>query len=298
MEEQKKPDSLNDFFEKMAFQKIKRMLLENAGVDCSGYREEYLKRRFEVRLRATGTKTYGKYAIYLRNNREEFKNLLNDLTINYTMFFRDTDVYKYLEKVLLPKILQSSNPTKIWSAGCATGEEPYSLAILVLKVLKQGVAGHPVTIFASDIDKDALSTAAKGQYNLKQLSNLEAALIGQFFTKEGETYRVNDCVRQLIYFHELNLMAPPMHQNLDLILCRNVMIYFSKESQQKIHMSFFKVLKEGGYFITGKSEILSGEPAKKFLPVDHQVRVYQKPYKTSEPLTLGTLNPISKALSV
>jgi len=292
--EQAKTDSLQEFLEKMAFQKVKKMLQEKAGVNCSGYRDEYIKRRFEIRLRATGANTYGKYISYLRNNPEEFQNLLNDLTINYTMFFRDADVYSFLEKILLPKIFLSSNSTRIWSAGCATGEEPYSLAILVHKVLKQAIAYHPVIIFASDIDKDALSTATKGEYHLKQLNNIDTALIDNYFTKEGEIYKINDVVKRSIQFHEFDLMNPSLHQNLDLILCRNVMIYFSKESQQQIHMNFFKALKEGGYFITGKSEILSGEPATKFLPVDYQTRVYQKPRMANESLKLGTLNLCSK----
>jgi len=277
--EQVKTDSLQDFLDKMAFQKVKKMLFENAGVNCSGYRDEYLKRRFEIRLRATGANSYGRYITYLRNNPEEFKNLLNDMTINFTMFFRDTDVYTYLEKVLLPKIFKLSKPTRIWSAGCASGEEPYSLAILVHKVLGEKISDHPVTIFASDIDKDALSTAAKGEYSQRQLSNLSTDLVDRFFTKEGELYKVRNSVRQIIHFHEFDLMAPSVHLNLDLILCRNVMIYFSKESQQQIHMSFYKALKSDGYFITGKSEILSGEPAARFLAVDQQVRVYQKPSK-------------------
>jgi len=256
------------------------MIHENAGLNCSGYRDEYLKRRFNVRLRATGVNSYGRYVIYLRNNPEEYKNLLNDLSINFTSFFRDTDVYTYLEKTLLPKIFLTSKPTRIWSAGCATGEEPYSLAILAQKVLGRAVANHPVTIFASDIDKDALDTAAKGEYTQKQLGNMDGASIDQFFTKEGEIFKVNSATKQLVHFHEFDLMTQATHQNLDLILCRNVMIYFSKEGQQQIHMSFYKALKEGGYFITGKSEMLSGEPALKFLPVDYQVRVYQKTQKS------------------
>jgi chemotaxis protein methyltransferase CheR len=234
----------------------------------------------------------------LKKNEEEFQNLLNDLTINYTMFFRDADVYTYLEKALLPKILQSSKSTKIWSAGCASGEEPYSLAILVHKVLKQSIANHPVTIFASDIDKDALATASKGQYNIKQLGALDATQIDQFFTKEGNIYKIKDFVRKIIHFHEFDLMAQATHLNVDLILCRNVMIYFSKEAQQQIHMSFFNVLNEGGYLVTGKSEILSGEPAIKFLAVDHQVRVYQKPNKTKDALKFSAANLYSKPLSV
>lgn len=298
MTEKIKTDSLQDFLERMAFQKIKKMLQENAGVNCSGYRDEYLKRRFDIRLRATGSETYGGYILYLKNNSEEFKNLLNDLTVNYTMFFRDQDVYMYLEKVLLPKIFSAPRPIKIWSAGCATGEEPYSLAILAHKVLGRRIAAHPVTIFATDIDKDALATAKRGQYNLKQLGNLEPSLIDQFFQKEGEIYQINESLRQIINFHEFDLMASPPRQNIDLVLCRNVMIYFSKQGQQQIHMSFFGALREGGYLVTGKSEILSGEPAVKFLPVDIQVRVYQKPQKTNDPVQFGTLNFCSKSLSV
>ena len=290
MAQQEKKDSLPEFMEKMAFQKVKKLIHENAGLNCSGYRDEYLKRRFDIRLRATGANTYGKYIIYLRNNPEEYKSLLNDLAINFTSFFRDTDVYTYLEKTLLPKIFLASKPTRIWSAGCATGEEPYSLAILVQKVLGRAIATHPVTIYASDIDKDALTVAAKGEYTQRQLGNMDGASIDQFFTKEGEIFRVNSAVRQLIHFHEFDLMTPAIHQNLDLILCRNVMIYFSKEGQQQIHMSFYKALKEGGYFITGKSEMLSGEPAIKFLPVDHLVRVYQKTHKADEPLKMDSFN--------
>jgi chemotaxis protein methyltransferase CheR len=268
--------------EKLAFQKVKQLIHEQAGVNCSGYRDEYLKRRFEIRLRATGANTYGKYVIYLRKNPEEFNNLLNDLTINYTMFFRDIDVYTFLEKKLLPKILQSSNPTRIWSAGCATGEEPYSLSILVHKVLGTAMADHSVTIYASDIDKEALSSASKGRYHQKQISNLDKSSIEKYFTKESEEYySINNFVKRIVHFEHFDLMGSPLRQNLDLILCRNVMIYFSKEGQQHIHMNFFKVLKNGGYFITGKSEILSGEPSEKFLALDLQTRCYQKPQQDS-----------------
>jgi chemotaxis protein methyltransferase CheR len=276
--------------EKMAFQKIKRLIYERAGLDCSGYRDEYLKRRFEIRLRATGVERYGKYLLYLKKNPDEFQNLLNDLTINYTMFFRDSDVYAYLEKRLLPKILSSSNPARIWSAGCATGEEPYSLAILVHKILGQSIANHVVTIFASDIDKDALSKAENGVYQEKQLGYLDAASFKKFFTKNGENCRVNDFVKRIVRFEQVDLNTSGLHENIDLILCRNVMIYFSKESQQLIHMNFYNALKDGGYLITGKSEVLSGEPFKRFLSVDTQTRVFQKPLKSNENLKIDTLN--------
>jgi chemotaxis protein methyltransferase CheR len=275
--EQTKTVSLQEFLENTAFQKVKRLVQESAGLNCSGYRDEYLKRRFEIRLRATGANTFGKYIIYLRKNPDEFNNLLNDLTINYTNFFRDSDVYLYLEKVLFPKLFQSKNPVRIWSAGCASGEEPYSLAILIHKILGRTIINHPVTIFASDIDKDALSKASLGNYQQRQLTALDQPLIEQFFTKETDCYRVKDFVKQIIHFEQFDLMKTTAHQSLDLILCRNVMIYFSKEGQQHIHMGFYNALRDGGYFITGKSEILSGEPSKRFVTIDNQTRVYQKP---------------------
>jgi chemotaxis protein methyltransferase CheR len=286
--ESEKTESVSTFLENIAFQKLKRILQESAGLNCSGYRDEYLKRRFEVRLRATSCLTYGKYIIYVKRNPEEIQNLLNDLTINYTLFFRDIDVYLHLEKILLPKLLKSNSVT-IWSAGCATGEEPYSLAILAHKVLNIHAANHRVSIIASDIDKDALAKAEKGEYLKKQLNGSTDSFIDRYFTKQGELYKVRDFVKQFVHFEQFDLMNPSPRNNLDLILCRNVMIYFSKEGQQHIHMNFYRALREEGYFITGKAEMLSGEPAQKFMSVDVKCRVYQKPELEST-LKTGLLN--------
>ena len=274
---QVKTETTHDFMERMAFEKVKKMIYENSGLNCSGYRNEYLHRRFQIRLRVTGATTYGKYLVYLKNNPEEYKNLLNDLTVNYTMFFRDPDVYTYLHKTLLPRILLSSSHVRIWSAGCATGEEPYSLAILVHKVLGHAIENHSVTLYASDIDNDALAKAQAGVYVKKQLGFLDSFSIDKFFTTEGENCKVNDFVKRMVHFEHADLNTPVLHQNIDLILCRNVMIYFSKESQQRIHMNFYNSLKDGGFFVIGKSEILSGEPYMKFQAIDFLTRIYQKP---------------------
>jgi chemotaxis methyl-accepting protein methylase len=125
MSEPAKLQPLNEFLENVAYQKVKRLLKEKAGLNCDGYRDEYLKRRFEVRLRATECPTYGRYILYLNKNPDEYQRLLNDLAINFTMFFRDSDVYKHLETILLPKLFLGPNRVRIWSAGCASGEEPY-----------------------------------------------------------------------------------------------------------------------------------------------------------------------------
>jgi chemotaxis protein methyltransferase CheR len=274
--EHAKKESVEDFLEKIAFQRIKRLLKENAGLNTDGYRDEYLKRRFEVRLRATDNETYMKYSIYLKNHPEEYQLLLNDLTINFTSFFRDTDVYEYLEKVLLPKLFASNSTVRIWSAGCATGEEPYSIAILAHKLLGDFAASQNVLIYATDIDVDALEKAKQGEYQDRQVSVLSDSLIDRYFVRDEKVLRVQDFLRHFVRFDQLDLNARPPHKNLDLILCRNVMIYFSKEGQQRVHMNFYGALREGGYFVTGKSEILSGEPALLFQSVDPKCRVYQK----------------------
>ncbi|MBT0160158.1 protein-glutamate O-methyltransferase CheR [Candidatus Bathyarchaeota archaeon A05DMB-2] len=267
---------VGDFLENIAFQKLKRLLHERVGLNCSCYRDDYLKRRLAVRLRATGTNTYSRYVRYLKKNAVEYNLVLNDLTINYTAFFRDRDVYLYLEKNVLPTLFKSTE-VRMWSAGCATGEEPYSLAILVHKLLGEKLPTHKVTIFASDLDEDALAKAVKGEYDRKQLRDLEDPLIDKYFSNNGASYRVKDFVRHIVRFEKRDLMKPSLHKSLDLILCRNVMIFFSRESQQHIYMRFYNALREGGYLVTGKSEVLSGEPSKRFLCADVNCRVYQKP---------------------
>ena len=269
--------SVEDFLEDVAYQKMKKLLNETVGLDFNGYREEYLKRRFSIRLRATGTETYRRYVRYLQKNPDEYNRVIDNLVINYTSFFRDKDVYGYLEKSVLPRLFKS-NKVRIWSAGCATGEEPYSLAILVHKLLGEKLANYDVEILASDLDEDALDKAAKAEYIRKQLNGMRASLIAKYFSNNGELYQVKDFVKQLVSFEKHDLMKPALRKGFDLIVCRNVMIFFSRESQQQIHMHFYNALREGGYLVIGKAEVMSGLPSQKFLCDDVSCRVYQKSF--------------------
>jgi chemotaxis protein methyltransferase CheR len=148
---------------------------------------------------------------------------------------------------------------------------------LLHKLLGKRLAEHPVSIVASDIDKDALAKAERGAYGPRQVSTISTTMMKQFFDKDGDLSIVKDFVKDIVHFERFDLMKTSVHSQLDLILCRNVMIYFSKEGQQHIHMNFYHALKEGGYMITGKSEILSGEPAVKFQALDYVIRLYQRP---------------------
>lgn len=265
-----------DFFEKAAFERLKRMVDQKLGVNCNGYREEYLRRRFEIRLKETGANTYGNYISYINKNTDEFNLLLNSLAINYTNFFRDRDVYSFIEKNIFPALFVQPI-VRIWSAGCSSGQEPYSLAMLALKVLQQHQYNCKVIIYASDVDREALADAASGVYSAPHLEGIEKWMISKYFTKDNDVFRVKDSVKQIVKFTIQDLMKNYPYQNLDMILCRNVMIYFLKEAQGQIFSSMFRSLRAGGFFVSGKTEMLSGEPARQFKLIDLQCRVYTKP---------------------
>ena len=264
------------FLDKIAFDRLKKVLHEGTNINFEYYRESYLQRRVKVRLTATKTKTYVDYIRYLKENPNEYNLLVSDLTVNYTKFFRDPDVYVFLKKKILPELLSSKRWVRIWSAGCATGEEPYSLAMLVHEVLKQPLNNSRVSIYASDLDRTALEKAKSGEYTKRKVNGVEERLLDRYFEFDNDVYRVKDDVKQIIHFEEQDLMTPPIRRNLDLILCRNVMIYFSKEIQHKIYMNFYDALRNGGYFISGKTELVGGEAGKKFVEFDSSCRVYQK----------------------
>jgi chemotaxis protein methyltransferase CheR len=266
-----------NFLESVAFEKLKRVLHESTDINFECYRESYLKRRLKLRLTATKAKTYSDYIRYLQANPDEFNLLVNDLTINYTKFFRDPDVFSFLKETILPELFFSKRWVRIWSAGCATGEEPYSLAILVHEMLKQQMKDCRVSIYASDLDRTALAKAKNGEYDSRVVKGVEKRLLNRYFDFDNELYRVKDFVKQLVHFEEQDLMTPPLRRNLDLILCRNVTIYFSREIQHKIYMNFYDSLRSGGYFITGKTELVKGEASRKLVYINPQCRVYKKP---------------------
>jgi chemotaxis protein methyltransferase CheR len=266
-----------DFLESVAFEKLKRVLHESTDINFGCYRESYLKRRLRLRLTATKTKTYSDYIRYLQANPSEYNLLVNGLTINYTKFFRDPDVFSFLKETILPELFSSKRWVRIWSAGCATGEEPYSVAILVHEMLKQQMEDCRVSIYASDLDRTALAKAKSGEYGSRMVEGVEERLLDRYFEFDNGLYRVKDFVKRLVHFEEQDLMTPPRHRNLDVILCRNVTIYFSKEIQHKIYMNFCDSLRSGGYLIMGKTELLKGEASRKLVDVNSRCRVYKKP---------------------
>ncbi len=272
-----------NFLDTVAFEKLKRVLHEATDINFECYRESYLKRRLKIRLTATETETYSNYIRYLRANPNEYDLLVNDITINYTKFFRDPDVFSFLKKSILPELLASKRWVRIWSAGCATGEEPYSVAILAHEMLKRRSKDCRVSIYASDLDRTALAKAKSGEYDSRMVQGVEERLLNRYFEFDNDLYKVKDFVKQLVHFEEQDLMTLPQRRNLDLILCRNVTIYFSKEIQHKIYTNFYDSLRSGGYLITGKTELVKGEANEKLVGINSRCRVYKKPSPATLP---------------
>ena len=266
--------------ENVAFEAIKRRIFEVRGLDAQQYKDTYLKRRLAVRMRANSVETYMDYLQVLKNNLGEFDPLMDSLTINVTEFFRNPDTYKAIESVFHDLITEKKNHDRnlirIWSAGCSSGEEPYSLAILLSEILGEEVGKYNITIHATDIDPIILKKAKAGLYKPEILQNMGEARINKYFKRADENYVIKDNIKKMVRFSKLDLIADKKSKSFDMVLCRNVVIYFSRELQERLYMDFYESLNHNGYFVMGKTETLVGESLKRFKSVNKNERVYQK----------------------
>lgn len=248
------------------------------GLNFKDYKKASLKRRLKKRLDAYGLSSYPEYILYLDLHPGEYEKLFDTLFINVTEFFRDPEAWDELDKVVLLDIIARKNkgdPIRAWCASCSSGEEPYSLAMLLAERLNGAFDGHAVTIYATDIDEGALAEARKGRYSLDKLKNVKPEFIDKYFTRDNEAYKIHRKIRQMVIFGKQNLVMDPPISHLDLIVCRNVLIYFNSDLQQKVLVKFYSSLNEDGYIFFGKSEsILLG--SKLFKIVDKNWRIFQK----------------------
>ncbi|MBC7229848.1 MAG: protein-glutamate O-methyltransferase CheR [Actinobacteria bacterium] len=258
-----------------------RQLQGELGLNFRQYKPNYLKRRIGVRMRATGCSDYLQYRQYLRQHPGEARRLINDLTINVTEFFRDGDVYEAIRRAVIPDILDYKRrggmwSLRAWSAGCATGEEPYSLAILILEALARegGRTRWAARVTATDLDDKALERAKAARY--EEVNLLPGLELDDYFMPVEGGYAVRDEVRRLVRFLLLDLAKPPPLRHLDLILCRNVLIYFERDRQSEIMEIFHRSLRPGGFLVLGKSEAIVGAAQSGFAPFRRRERIYRK----------------------
>ena len=244
------------------FKQLLTVLRVRRGVDFTYYKEATLKRRIIRRMALTLKEHPSEYLEYLRENKTEQDALYNDLLISVTQFFRDPPSFDILCNTVLPTIIKqksSNEPIRIWVAGCATGEEAYSMAICLQEHIGGKAPDMKVQIFATDISENAIAKARNGIYRQADLQGLSASRLQQFFTKLDGSFQVNKEIRDMCVFAIHNLLKDPPFSKIDLVSCRNVLIYMEPILQKRALTTFHYSLNEQGYLMLGKSEgILSG----------------------------------------
>lgn len=244
------------------------------------YKPSTVQRRIGRRMSLTNVEDYTTYLKILRNNEEERKLLTKDLLINVTDFFRDPEAFEVLEKKVIPEILSGlkrEEPVRVWIAGCASGEEAYSIAILLLEERKKERKTNPIKIFATDIDDRAIKIARKGVYPESIAGEIPKKFLEKYFTKNENTqhFKITDQVRDLISFAIQNAVIDPPFSHMHLISCRNLLIYLKKEVQDQVLSAFYFALNDKGYLFLGSSETI-GNKSNSFKTLSKKWRLYQK----------------------
>lgn len=265
--------------ESSGFRRLRKEVSKRIGVDYQNYSKKHLRRRFHARMRVTGTDRFMDYYNYIKSNEEEIENLRELLTVNVTKFKRDTEVWDIIEGEVLPEILDRGsgnmfNRVKAWSAGCATGEEPYSLAISYLKSRPSDDSSFQIT--ATDLDSKALEFARNGEYPEKTLKNLTRSEKKRYFHDFEDGFAVKDELKDLVEFKEKDIFKTSFTTKFDMILCRNLMIYFNNDAKIDLMERLVASLDKGGFLIIGMSENLRAPAKDKVEPHNLRKRVFVK----------------------
>jgi two-component system CheB/CheR fusion protein len=253
------------------------------GFDFTGYKKPSLARRMDKRLQARKVAGYDEYRALLEKDPDEFVELFNTILINVTAFFRDEFAWDYLREVVVPRLLaaRDDEQLRIWSTGCATGEEAFSLAIVFAEALGADDFKRRVKIYATDVDDDALRFGRHAMYSPKQIKPVPEELLKKYFARENHSYAFRGELRRTVIFGRHDLIQDPPISRIDLLVSRNTLMYFTPEVQSRVLANFNFALREDGYLLLGKSEALTAK-TDLFKPVDLKRRVFAKVPKRAE----------------
>lgn len=261
-------------------QMLVEKILNQRGVDLSQYKESFLRRRIDIRLRAKGLQDYSQYASLLDEDPSEYLVFFETLSINVTEFLRDKDVFDTFYKHIIPKLIeekQKHEEVRIWSAGCASGEEAYSIAMLLHEALGSSKS-NSFKVIGTDISPKAIQVAERARYKIETLQKLPRMLLMKYFEslQDSKHYEICNKIRKSVSFNigDLSRSVPPA--NLDVIFCRNTLMYLESEVQHQIFATFYRSLKKTGYLVLGKAETVIGKPAELFEPLLSKERIYRK----------------------
>ena len=263
-----------------AFTALTAKIASDRGFGCASYKDKCLRRRIAVRMRARGVHTYGDYARVLDSDQHEYDKLLDALTINVTKLFRNWETYSVLRDKVVPALWSLPDPAlSVWSAGCSSGEEPYSLAALfhhhAERIGEASMTERRVHVLGSDIDARSLDAAARGTFEESDFTDTPADLRRRYFAP-APPYTIVPEVRRMVRFERRDLLAeeaPPGQHHL--ICCRNVLIYFDRETQERLFQKFRDALAPTGFLVLGKVETLLGAARNRFAAVDGRERIFR-----------------------
>lgn len=261
---------------------IIKEVLGKIGFNPTRYKDSFLKRRIEAAIRRSRLKSHEEYLEMLKKNPEALKELKQYFSINVTRFFRNQDTFEQLERHYFPQLLakkrQANNLSlRVWSVGCATGAEPYTLAILFTKILGESLAQTYVRIIGTDYNPHLLQIAEQGLYPAASMEEVPPSILTTYFRQNSlEFYQIRPSIKQLVQFRLHDLLKDPPLKQQDVIVCRNVLIYFSHQSQQQLFEEFATALKQNGLLILGRTEVLPSHYRLIFKNLDKKHRIYQK----------------------
>ncbi len=258
--------------------KVISILRDHKGVDFSNYKETTIIRRLEKRISINRFEEIDDYVRFLADNPREISFLFNELLIGVTRFFRDEEYFNKLSEEILGDLFKQTgdNETlRVWVAACSTGEEAYSLAMLLKEYMHTNSIRKDIKIFATDIDTNSLEYAGLGLYPDSIASDISQDRINRFFNRKGERYQVNDSIRSMVIFARHNILQDPPFSKIDLISCRNLLIYLNNQVQQKVIGMFYLSLVPGGFMFLGSSESL-GSMSDGFVVIDNKSRLYRQ----------------------
>ena len=257
---------------------LKSQIQARIGFRCDGYKEKCLRRRIAVRMRARGVHAFAAYAALLDTDYDEYARLLDAVTINVSKFFRNAEVWSLLRTEVMPRLFSLEVPeVRVWSAGCAAGEEPYTLAMLIREYAEEnGLDTSSFRILGTDIDGVTLEAARRAEYSEFAFGETSPERRERWF-EGSQLTRVREDVRRMVHFRSLDLISDPYPTNQHLILCRNVVIYFERSVQEAVFRRFHAALARGGYLSLGKVEALFGGVAALFRVVSNRERLFRRP---------------------
>ncbi len=233
------------------YEYFKQQILVLTSIDLNAYKETQMKRRIDTLIRKHGIVGYDKYIQALRTDKDLFEEFVSYITINVSEFYRNPEQWKLLDEKVIPELIQQFGKNlKIWSAACSTGDEPYSLVM----ALSKHIPLNQIKIIATDLDKQILAKAKVGLYSEKSLAGVPEDLKKKYFTQVGPSYKISEAIKSRVEFREHNLLKDAYFADCNLIVCRNVLIYFTEDAKNEVFRKFQKHLKPGGVLFIGSTE--------------------------------------------